>query len=111
MITGFGMANLDMNLTMWDVFWTNALQGFGTGITYVPMTIIAFSSLSNRDLAEASAVFHMLRNIGSSIFVSLSVTLVVTSTITNYAGFTEFATAINELFRYPGVAGSWNVDN
>ena len=110
-ITGLGMANLDMNLTMWDVFWTNALQGFGTGIIYVPMTIIAFSSLSNRDLAEASAVFHMLRNMGSAIFISLSVTLVVTSTITNYAGFTEFATAINELFRYPGLAGSWNVDS
>ena len=110
-ITGLGMASLDMNLTMWDVFWTNALQGFGLGITYVPMTIIAFSSLMNRDLAEASAVFHMLRNMGSSIFISLSVTLVVTSTITNYAGLTEFATAINELFRYPGVVGSWTVDS
>ena len=110
-ITGLGMAQLDMNLTPWDVIWTNALQGFGTGLTYVPMTIIAFSSLSSRDLAEASAVFHMLRNIGSSIFISISVTLVVTSTVTNYAGFTEFATLFNELFRYPGLAGLWSVED
>lgn len=110
-VAGLAMAHLDMNLTFWDVFWTNALQGFGIGIIYVPMTIIAFSSLASRDFAEASAVFHMLRNIGSSIFISISVTLVVTSTATNYAGFTEIATVFNELFRYPGLAGLWSVEN
>ena len=85
-------------------------SGFALGIIYVPVTVIAFSSLSSRDFAEGSAVFHMLRNVGSSIFISISVTLVVTSTITSYAGLTEFATVFNELFRYPGIAGIWNVD-
>lgn len=110
-ITGLGMAHLDMNLTPWDVFWTNCLQGFATGVIYVPMTIIAFSSMSSRDFAEGSAVFHMLRNMGSSIFISISVTLVVTSTAVNYAGLTEFGTLLNELFRYPGLAGMWNVED
>ena len=87
---GLGMAQLDMNMTLWDVAWTNCLQGFGTGIIFVPATMIAFSSLPNRDFAEASAVFHKLRNMGSSIFISISVTLMVTSTAANYAGFTEF---------------------
>jgi DHA2 family multidrug resistance protein len=109
-IAGLGMMQLDMNLTLWDVFWTNFVQGFALGIIYVPVTVIAFSSLSSRDFAEGSAVFHMLRNVGSSIFISISVTLVVTSTITSYAGLTEFATVFNELFRYPGIAGIWNVD-
>ena len=109
-IAGVGMAHLDINLTLWDVFWTNFIQGFALGITYVPVTVIAFSSLSSRDFAEGAAVFHMLRNVGSSIFISISVTLVVTSTITNYAGLAEFATSLNELFRYPGLAGMWNVE-
>ena len=109
-IAGLGMAQLDMNMTLWDVAWTNCLQGFGTGIIFVPATMIAFSSMPNRDFAEASAVFHMLRNMGSSIFISISVTLVVTSTAANYAGFTEFGTLFNELFRYPGLAGIWNVE-
>ena len=109
-IAGVGMAHLDMNLTLWDVFWTNFIQGFALGIIYVPVTVIAFSSLSSRDFAEGAAVFHMLRNVGSSIFISICVTLVVTSTITNYAGLTEFATSLNELFRHPGLAGMWNVE-
>jgi len=110
-IAGLGMAHLDMNLTLWDVFWTNFVQGFALGIIYVPVTVIAFSSVSNQDFAEGSAVFHMLRNVGSSIFISISVTLVITSTAANYAGLTEFGTLFNELFRYPGIAGLWNIDN
>ena len=109
-IAGLGMVHLDMNLTLWDVFWTNFVQGFALGVIYVPVTMIAFSSLSSQDFAEGSAVFHMLRNVGSSVFISISVTLVVTSTVTNYAGLTEFGTLFNELFRYPGLAGMWNLD-
>jgi len=110
-VAGLGMAHLDMNLTLWDVFWTNFVQGFALGIIYVPVTVIAFSSLSNQDFAEGSAIFHMLRNVGSSIFISISVTLVITSTAVNYAGLTEFGTMFNELLRYPGIAGLWNIDN
>jgi DHA2 family multidrug resistance protein len=108
---GLWMANLNINLTVWDVIWTNALQGFGTGVIYVPMTIIAFSNLSSRDFAEGSALFHLLRNMGSAIFISISVTLVVTSGNVGYAGLTEIANSFNELLRYSGLVGAWNADN
>jgi len=108
---GLWMANLNINLTVWDVIWTNALQGFGTGVIYVPMTIIAFSSLSSRDFAEGSALFHLLRNMGSAIFISISVTLVVTSGNVSYAGLTEIANTFNELLRYSDLVGAWNVEN
>jgi glycosyltransferase involved in cell wall biosynthesis len=32
-------------LTSFDVFWTNALQGFGFGLAYTPMTVLAFATL------------------------------------------------------------------
>lgn len=108
---GLGMAQLDMNLTLWDVFWTNFLQGFGLGISYVPVTVVVFSALSNQDFAEGSAVFHMLRNVGTSVFISISITLVVTSTFTNYADLTQVSMVFNELFSYPNIAGNWRLDD
>ena len=111
LLGGLWMASLDMNLTLWDVIWTNAIQGFGTGIIYVPMTIIAFSALSSRDFAEGSAMFHLLRNMGSAIFISVSVTLVVTSGNASYAGLTEFASTFSELLRNPGLVGAWSIEN
>ena len=105
------MAGLDINLTPASVFWTNTLQGFGVGLIYVPMTIVAFSTLPSRDLAEGSALFHLLRNLGSSVFISISVALVVRTTATSYAGFTEEISNFNEYFRYSAQAGQWSIDS
>ncbi len=110
-VAGLAMAQFDINLTPWDVFWTNCLQGFGIGLIYVPMTIVAFSALSRDDLAEGSALFHSLRSLGSSVFISVCVAVVVRSTAVNYTGFTEHASVYNELFRYPALAGLWNLED
>ncbi len=110
-LAGLAMASLDINLTPWSVFWTNTLQGFGVGLIYVPMTIIAFSTLPTKDFAEGSALFHLLRNLGSSVFISICVALVVRTTATSYAGFTEQVSLYNEFFRYGAQAGGWGVDN
>ena len=48
---------------------------------------------------------------GSAIFISISVTLVVTSGNVGYAGLTEIANSFNELLRYSGLVGAWNADN
>ncbi len=108
---GLAMAGLDINLTPASVFWTNTLQGFGVGLIYVPMTIVAFSTLPSRDFAEGSALFHLLRNLGSSVFISISVALVVRTTATSYAGFTEEISNFNEFFRYGAQAGQWSIDS
>ena len=39
------MAQLDVNITMFDVYWTNVLHGFGFGIAYTPMSVLAFTTL------------------------------------------------------------------
>ncbi len=108
--SGFAMAGFDINLTTWGVAWTSMLQGFGVGMTWVPLTIIAFATLNPRFVPEGTAVFHLLRNIGSSIFISLSVALVIRSTKTTYAGMTEHVSPFNELLSMPWVSGLWSAD-
>ncbi len=110
-LAGLAMASLDINLTPTSVFWTNTLQGFGVGLIYVPMTIIAFSTLPPDDFAEGSALFHLLRNLGSSVFISICVALVVRTTASSYAGFTEQVSLYNEFFRYGAQAGGWGVES
>ncbi len=34
------IAQFDINLTPWDVFWSNCLQGFGIGVIYVPLPLL-----------------------------------------------------------------------
>ena len=104
------MAQFDINLTFFDVFWTNLLQGFGQSITFTPMTVMAFSTLPRTQATEGSAIFTLLRNFGSSLFISLTVLVLVRSTSVNYARLTEFVTPYNRSLQVPDFPAAWSLD-
>ena len=82
---GWLLAQLDVNPSSADVFWPMALQGFGVGVLWVPITMVSFATLDPARVAEGSAIYHMVRNIGSSIHISLSITLSVRMARSSYA--------------------------
>ena len=102
------MSSFDTNATIFDVGINSVLQGMAVGIIWVPLTVAAFATLDNKYLDEASAVYHMLRNLGSAVFISLSVTVVIISTAENYAGMTEFISDFNKVLSLPWSLGAWN---
>ena len=75
--SGWLMSLYDLNVTLGAVSWASAIQGFGCGILWVPLAVITFSSMPINLFPAASAFFHLLRNLGTSVFVELSVTLLI----------------------------------
>ena len=108
-VAAWWMAQLDINLTSLDVFWTNALQGFGFGLTYTPMTVLAFATLPAHQITEGSGVFTLVRNFGSSLYISVIVVLLVRSTAANYSRLTEFITPYNKTLTFPGMPSGWSI--
>jgi DHA2 family multidrug resistance protein len=107
---GFWMAHFNINLTDTDVFWSNFLLGFGQSIAFTPMTVMAFSTLPPRQVTEGSAVFTLMRNFGSSLFISVAVLVVSRSTASNYSRLTEFITPFNKTLTMPGLPTQWSLD-
>jgi DHA2 family multidrug resistance protein len=70
-VAGLWMGSFDINLTSDDVMWSNMLHGFGFGLSYTPMAVLAFSTLQTRYLTQGNAIFALIRMLGSSVFVSL----------------------------------------
>lgn len=110
-LAGWQLAHLDMNPTTAGVFWPMALQGFGVGVLWVPITMVSFATLKPAAVAEGSAVYHMVRNAGSSIHISLSITLAVRMTRTNYAEIAPAVSPYNEALSMPWVAGGWSASS
>lgn len=104
-VSGWAISQFDINLTMFGVAWTSALQGFGIGMTWVPLTLIMFSTIRPHQLDEASAVFHMLRNFASSVFISICVAIVVRSTFINAAEIGGFLSVFNKALLFPWTTG------
>ena len=94
------MTLFDINMSDFDIYWTNFVQGFGYGLAYTPMTVLAFATLPESLVVQGSAVFNLLRNFGSSLFISLSVLLLVRSTAENYAGLSASISSIDGAVAY-----------
>jgi DHA2 family multidrug resistance protein len=108
-IAGWQLASLDVNVSAAHVFWPMLLQGFGVGIMWVPITIVTFSTLRAEWVPEGTAIYHMLRNIGSSIHISLSITLAVHMARMNYAEMAPRISHYNEAATLPWVTGAWRL--
>ncbi|MDX2157365.1 MAG: DHA2 family efflux MFS transporter permease subunit [Hyphomicrobiaceae bacterium] len=107
-VSGFAMARLDINLTQSLVFWTNFVQGFGFGLAFTPLSVLTFATLPVRQMTEGMAIYHLVRNFGSSIFISISILLLVRSSAANYAGLTEVVTHFNKTLALPEAIGLWS---
>lgn len=110
-LSGWWMLSFDLNVSMEALIWNSMLQGFATGIIWVPMSIVTFGTLAAKDREEASAIFHLLRNIGSSFFISLSIAEIVRATGANYSRMTEMITPYNPALAVPGLIGGWDFDS
>src|SRR5918995_6634579 len=107
---GFLVAQWNINLTDSDVFWGNFLLGLGQSMAFTPMTVMAFSTLPPRQVTEGSAVFTLMRNFGSSLFISIAVLIVSRSTASNYSRMTEYITPYNKTLTEPGLPPQWSLD-
>jgi len=105
----WSMAQLNLNLTSLDVFWTNALQGFGFGLAFTPMTVLAFATLPASQLTDASGVFTLVRNFGSSLYISMSIVLLVRSTAANYSRMIDVVNPFNHALTGPAAPPAWNI--
>ncbi|MDR3629478.1 MAG: DHA2 family efflux MFS transporter permease subunit [Desulfocapsaceae bacterium] len=65
------MSHFSPLMDEWPIIETGALQGFGIGLVYVPLATVAFAALPNQLRTEGTAFFNLLRNIGSSIGISI----------------------------------------
>lgn len=109
--SGWMMSHFDLNVSPFAVGLAGVVQGMGTGIMWVPLSVVTFASLPTERLPEGSALFHLLRNYGSSIFISLSVMAVVHTGKVSYAELTENVSPFNEVMRYSSVMGLWNPES
>ncbi len=103
------MAGFTTEVSTWTLVQTGIVQGLGLGFMFVPLSTITFATLAPHYRNEATAMFSLMRNIGSSIGISIVVTLLAQNTQINHATLAEQATPFNPMFHLPQVAHAWGL--
>jgi len=92
--------NADMPAT--PVVIAGIIQGLGLGLVFVPVSTVAYTTLPSRTRAEAAGLFSLMRNIGSSVGISMVFTLLARNTQINHAELASRITPYSGLPLPPG---------
>ncbi len=103
------MTLFNANIDGWDIVRTGVTQGFGLGFIFVPLSTITFASLAARYRNEGTALFSLMRNIGSSIGISVVMTYLAQRTQANHAAFADYINPFNLALRQAVEADAYNL--
>ena len=84
------------------------IQGASIGFLFVPLSVVALSTLPPKLVADGSGFFNLARNIASSAGISIVTSLVTQNTQANHAEIAAHTTAVNRMFENPAIAHLWN---
>ncbi|MFC6672491.1 DHA2 family efflux MFS transporter permease subunit [Marinobacterium aestuariivivens] len=98
------------DLSQWDLVRTGIIQGLGLGFIFVPLSTLSFATLAREYRNEGTALFSLMRNIGSSIGIAWMVTLLAHNTQANHAAFAGFITDLSLPLKQAVEAGVWSLD-
>jgi DHA2 family multidrug resistance protein len=99
------MAGFNTDVGAWALVRTGITQGLGLGFIFVPLSTITFTTLAPHYRNEGTAMFSLMRNIGSSIGISVVMTRLAQGTQVNHALLAESVTPFRPLLQFPE---AWN---
>jgi MFS transporter, DHA2 family, multidrug resistance protein len=112
-ICGLGLTALSLfYMTGWTdqtgaseiVFWS-IIQGFGFGLVFVPLSTVAFLTLPNHLRTDGTSMLTLLRNVASSIGISVVIAQLTEGSRRTYAILSEHVNPFNHAMQMPDVAG------
>jgi DHA2 family multidrug resistance protein len=67
----FRLAQLNLNVGFWDLFWPQFIQGFALGCIFVPLTTVSMADVPREGMGNATSLFNLMRNLGGSMGISV----------------------------------------
>ncbi|HEX3115645.1 MAG TPA: MDR family MFS transporter [Bradyrhizobium sp.] len=80
-------------------------QGFGFGLVFVPLSTVAFLTLPNQLRTDGTSMLTLMRNVASSIGISIVIAQLTEGSRRTYAILNEHVTPFNHAMQMPDVRG------
>src|SRR5260370_37575908 len=69
------LSNLNLQAGYWDIFWPQLIQGVGMSLLFVPLTTVSMDPIPRERMGNATSLFNLMRNIGGSIGIATTGTM------------------------------------
>jgi DHA2 family multidrug resistance protein len=88
----YAMGELTLQISRWSLIWPIIISGAASGMVFVPLSTLAVGTLRNEQIGNASGLYNLLRNVGGSIGISVSNTLVTRRSQTHRGELSRYIT-------------------
>jgi DHA2 family multidrug resistance protein len=89
------MAGFSIIMSEWPFITSGIVQGIGMGLVFVPLSTLAFATLPPHYRTDGTGLFSLVRNVGSSIGISVVSTVLAQMTQINHAEIGSLLTPFN----------------
>ncbi|MGA2055295.1 MAG: MDR family MFS transporter [Bradyrhizobium sp.] len=116
-ITGLSLTALSLYwMTAWtdqtgvpEIVTISIIQGFGFGLVFVPLSTVAFMTLPNHLRTDGTSMLTLMRNVASSVGISIVVAQLTEGGQRAYAILSEHITPFNHAMQMPDVSAMINL--
>ncbi len=105
----WAMSGWNQDVGWWDITWAMILQGIGSGVPFVTISAVAFSTLPTGLRTEGMSFFHLVNSLGIAIGATLIFNLVGRFSQASHASLTAHVSPFNELFRSETPGQAWDL--
>ena len=92
----------------WSLGLATFTQGVGLGFVFIPLQVVAFATLAPDLRGDGTALFSLIRNVGSALGISISSFLLAQGTQIMHARIAEAVTPFNRNLQTGGAFLLWN---
>jgi DHA2 family multidrug resistance protein len=92
-----------------EIVTVSIIQGFGFGLVFVPLSTVAFLTLPNHLRTDGTSMLTLMRNVASSIGISVVIAELTQGSRRVYAVLNEHVTPFNHAMQMPDVRGMINM--
>jgi MFS transporter, DHA2 family, multidrug resistance protein len=86
-----------------EIIVLSIIQGFGLGLVFVPLSTVAFLTLPNHLRTDGTSMLTLLRNVASSIGISVVIAQLTEGSRRTYAILSEHINPFNHALQMPDV--------
>lgn len=94
-----------------DIVTSGIIQGLGLGFIFVPLSTLSFATLPSQYRNDGTSLFSLLRNIGSSIGISIVMTKLAQNAQINHAAYANFMTPFNLNLKHANEFGIFSLNS
>jgi MFS transporter, DHA2 family, multidrug resistance protein len=98
-VSCFIFGNINLNIGIKNIIFPNVICGFALGFCFIPISTLSYSTLKNYQLANATGLQNLLKNLGGAIGTSIVATMLSRNAQVHQAYMVSHLSPSNNVFQ------------